>query len=400
MIWYKKIKNDRKKRLWVGLTVLSALLVGGAVFTLLNMPVNPNILLDPFYRSVQTKKSSDGCDQGALEYYAYSAVDPSAHKNNKFGLYIYAEEQDFFDLAEDLVNSNGGKWGYVLIPYNVKDYDRGKWRRVFSTLYKKQLIPVIQLYDVDTKKYKEQTDRAAEFLNSFLWPIRQRYISVYNEPNDTRFWKGYTDPKEYAEILKYTVKTFKDRNENFFMMNGAFNVSAVSGDGYIDAFEYMRQMDEAVPGIFSMLDGWASHSYPQPAFSGSPYDSGRNSIRAYEVELKFLREELNVKKDLPVFITETGWAHAEGENYNSSYLSLDTVAKYMEIAYEKYWLPDDRVLAVMPFTIWYRPPFDNFSWIDNDKKPYAHFEAIKSMKKVAGTPEKLVTENITIGECP
>ena len=77
--------------------------------------------------------------------------------NNKYGLYIYAERQDFFEIAADMVNSNGGAWGYVLIPYNVKDRDEKRWKRVFSDLNRLKLIPIIQLWDVDLDKYESQT---------------------------------------------------------------------------------------------------------------------------------------------------------------------------------------------------------------------------------------------------
>ena len=335
----------------------------------------------------------------SIEYVYYSGSDPNWEKNNKFGLYIYAEEKDLFEIAQNLVNTNGGNWGYVLIPYSVKDQDRDKWGRVFDQLISKHLIPVIQLWNLDFEHYKKETQQAAEFLNSFIWPIRYRYISVYNEPNDDKFWFGKADPEGYAKVLDYTIKTFKDTNNDFFMLNGALNISSSGDDDNIDAFKFMESMNNEVTGIFSKLDGWASHPYPQPNFAGSPDDNGRMSIRAYEDELKYLKDNLGVFKDLPVFITETGWAHAEGENYNSSYLPVDTVAKYFKKAYENVWLKDDRVRAVMPFTIKYDPPFDHFSWVNQDKVPYLHYDVIKDMDKVKGEPPTLSTGSVNIHNC-
>jgi len=334
-----------------------------------------------------------------IEYMYYEDKDTAWTDNNKFGIYVYAENKDFFELAQELVNSNGGDWGYVLIPFNVKDNDDGKWGRVFEQLNKKHLIPVIQLWDVDVKNYKEQTKAAAKFLNEFVWPIRYRYISVYNEPNDANFWYGYVDPEEYAQILNYTVDTFKKENTEFFVMNGALNVTAADNTVSMDAFKYMQRMNVEVPGIFNKLDGWASHSYPQPNFSGNPYTWGRWGIRAYEDELAFLKNTLKVKKELPVFITETGWAHAEGENFNYSYLPVNTVADFYKIAYEEIWLKDDKVRAVMPFTIRYDVPFDHFSWVNKDNIPYKHFDTIKSLKKVSGNPPKIVTEMFEVTSC-
>lgn len=334
-----------------------------------------------------------------IEYMYYEDKPKDWEKNNKFGLYIYAERKDFFEIAQNLVNSNEGEWGYVLIPYNVKDRDKDKWGRVFEQLNNKKLIPVIQLWDIDTDDYKDQTEEAADFLNKFVWPIRYRYISAYNEMNDSKFWYGRVDPKEYAQILDYTINIFKEENPDFILMNGAFNVTAPTDSLHMDAFEYMKQMDAEVPGIFNKLDAWASHPYPQPNFSGNPYTYGRWGIRAYEDELKFLKENLNVTKELPVFITETGWAHAEGEEYNSSYLNADTVAEFFKIAFEEIWLKDPKVRAVMPFTIRYEAPFDHFSWINKDNVPYKQYDVVKELDKVKGEPPVLIKKIVPVKSC-
>ncbi len=339
------------------------------------------------------------CQPQEVEFYTYSGNNPLWRENNKYGIYIYAEIDEFFDKAEELVNSGKGDWGYVLIPYNVKDNNFEKWKDVFAKLSEKHLIPVIQLHDVNVDDYKEQTKDAAEFLNRFLWPIRYRYISVYNEPNDQKFWYGRVDPEEYAKILKYTIEVFKEENPDFFMLNGAFNVTAPSDDNHMDSLEFMRRMELAEPGVFSKLDGWASHPYPQPNFSGHPHNEGRWSIKAYETELSYLRQVLKVDKYFPVFITETGWAHAEGENYSSGYLPVDTVAEYFKMAFEDVWLKDDRIRAVMPFTIKYDPPFDHFSWINKDNVPYKHFDVIRDLKKIKGRPPELVVNKVQVGNC-
>lgn len=349
--------------------------------------------------SPESTKTTKCTSESTVEYFTYKQTDPLWKENNKFGLYIYAEESKMFDIAKKLVNSNGGQWGYVLIPFNVKDRDSTKWSRVFTQLVEKKLIPIIQLWDVDTSSFKEQTKGAAEFLNGFLWPIKYRYISVYNETNDSKFWYGKVDPEEYAEILDYTIKAFKSKNQDFFMMNGALNVTAGTDGLNMDAFLYMKKMNEKVDGIFEKLDGWASHPYPQPNFAGSPKTEGRWGIRAYDDELKFLKDELGVKKDLPVFITETGWAHAEGENYNASYLPVKTVAEYFKTAYKDYWLKDDRVRAVIPFTVRYDAPFDHFSWVNADNVPYYHYDVIKDMEKVKGEPPSLEKSLMKVDNC-
>ena len=328
-----------------------------------------------------------------VDYYTYA--ESAWEHNNKFGIYIYAENKDFFELAQKLVNSNGGDWGYVLIPFNVKDNDKDKWERVFTQLRNKHLIPVIQLWDIDLDDYEDQTEESAQFLDSFVWPIKPRYITAYNEMNDSKFWYGKVDPTEYATILNYTIDVFKNQNPDFYIMNGALNISAPTDSIHMDALEYITKMNERVPGIFSKLDGWASHPYPQPNFSGSPLASGRWSIKAYEEELEHLKS-LGVEKELPVFITETGWAHQEGESFNQTYWDIDKVSEDFKTAYTKVWLEDDRVRAVMPFTIRYDPPFDHFSWVNKDNVPYKHYDVVKSIKKVSGNPPRLEIKTINV----
>lgn len=368
-----------------------------------NFLTKPSEISEAIYNPFKTVPNLDEpvCLDYEVKQFAFYLDEPKDFKqNNKFGLYIYAERQDFFEKASELVNSNGGSWGYVLIPYNVKDRDSVKWKRVFEDLNRLKLIPVIQLWDVDLDKYESQTRKAVKFLDSFDWPIKQRYISVYNEMNDSKFWYGKIDPVSYAKILEFTIKTFKEVDNDFVMMNGAFNVSAGNTLTTVDSFFYMQKMNEAVPGIFNQLDAWASHSYPQPNFSGNPLSTGRWGIRAYEDELNFLKNKLGVRKDLPVFITETGWAHKEGEKNDRSFFSEEKVAENYKIAFEQVWLKDERVRAVMPFTIKYNPPFDHFSWLKEDyKSTYKQFEVVKSLPKINGKPPVLVKGSLKIPKC-
>jgi len=389
------------RNIWV-LGVLAILVVLGVKIYNYNYAVNKKAtveIINPVNKGEETPPYTQ-CNQfSSIEYMSYPNYSSFTKPNNKFGIYIYAEEERFFKLAEKLVNSNGGDWGYVLIPYNVKDRDYTKWKRVFTNLNSKHLIPIIQLWDIDTAKYKNDTKESASFLNSFLWPVKERYIGVYNEPNDDKFWKGNANAKSYAQILSYTIDIFKQENPNFFILNGALNASAPNGGGYINPLLFLYQINQEIPGIFEKLDGWASHPYPQPNFSGSPYDTGLWSIKAYESELTYLKNTLGLKKNFPVFITETGWAHAEGNPYNGSYFNAQTVAQNYKTAFEEVWLKDDKVRAVTPFTILYNPPYDHFSWINSDGVPYDQYEIVKNIKKVEGEPASLQKTRMQISNC-
>ena len=317
------------------------------------------------------------------------------YQNNKVGLYIYAEIKEFTDLAAEMVNANGGDWGYVLIPYNVKDRDETRWIELFDRLNKDHLIPIIQLWDLDLdneERRDNQIKESAEFLHKQKWPIKNRYISVYNEPNSEDFWNGDINPEEYAVVLDKTIDTFNKLSPDYFMLNAGFNASARTGDGHLDEREFLIRMNTKVPGIFRKLDGWASHPYPQPNFSGSPKASGRDSIKAYEWELDLLKRYFGIdKENLPVFITETGWAHKESKAFDEGEpiqypLDEHQVADNIRYAFENVWLKDEKVVAVTPFTIRYNPPHDNFSWITSNNNPYAQFDSIKDMGKEKGKP--------------
>jgi len=310
------------------------------------------------------------------------SFNPQAYPNNKVGLYIYSIN-DYADTAAQMVNSNGGDWGYVLVPYAVYDNDIEKWDGFFKQLHKDHLIPIIQLWDL---RNTPETTHAAKFLDLLPWPTTTHYVSVYNEPNDAGFWNGKIDPEGYAHTLDETINVFKSQNQQFFILNGAFNASARTKDQYLDEEEYLIRMDKEKPGIFKKLDGWASHSYPQPNFSGKVEDIGRDSIRAYEWELAILKKHFSVE-NLPVFITETGWAHREGETPDYSFYPATQTADFIKEAFEKVWLPDTRVVAVTPFTIKYSHPHDHFNWLDSNLNPYPQYSALQQIPKVAGKPE-------------
>ena len=338
-------------------------------------------------------KESQVCIETTYNKDVGDIQDIIGYQNNKFGLYIYAEE-DFVEIAGDLVNSNGGDWGYVLIPINIKDYDGTKWRKIFRLLNSKHLIPIIQLWDLSKEDEEGQLKESATFLDSLDWPIEKRYISVFNEPNDSRFWREKANPEEYAKILDETISIFKNQSPKFFILNGAFNSSARTGGGYIDEETFLVRMNNAIPGIFEKLDGWASHPYPQPEYRGNPMDTGRNSIKAYDWELNLLNTLFGVN-NLPVFITETGWAHTNGQPYNIGYLSKEIVARYFVEAYTEVWLLDERVVAVTPFTIRYEKPFEHFSWIDEEETPYLHFKVVQELSKTQGKPPFLIKQEVS-----
>jgi hypothetical protein len=158
------------------------------------------------------------------------------------------------------------------------------------------------------------------------------------------------------------------------------DAAATTGIGTLDEQVFLERVNAEDPEVLSLFDGWTSHSYPNPGFSGSPYETGRLSIRGWEWELAFLKE-LGIENDFPVFITETGWT-TKGKNQKR-------VSEYYTEAYKNAW-NDPRIVAVTPFVLTYlSAPFDMFSWKNPKTNTYLpHYEAVKGIEKIKGEPEK------------
>lgn len=350
----------------------------------------------------------------------HAITDPTTATNNRFGIHIITPTADEVNAAYDLVNSTGGDWGYITVVIEDKDMKLDKWQQFFNLLRQKHLIPIVRLAThPEGNSWARPTENLAQdwanFLDQLNWPIKNRYITIYNEPNHGAEWGGEVDPAGYAKVLDQTITALKNKNPDFFVMNAGLDVSTPEQPPrYKDALQYMQTMDATVPGIFEKLDGWVSHSYPNPGFVGTPDDSGRGTVRTWYWELQILRD-LGVKKNLPVFITETGWKHAQGLNYNPSLPSTQQVADYYKISFQEAW-DNNRIVAVTPFILNYQnPPFDHFSFkkVTGEKQEanilgvqfpeektdfHPHYLAIKDLPKISGKPLQENKFQLTKGE--
>lgn len=331
----------------------------------------------------------------------YAIADPLSVSNNKFGIHIISPTVDEASPAADLVNSSGGDWGYVTFLLESKDRDVNRIQQFFDYLRKRHLIPLVRLATQPQdggfwkRPYEGEEVAWADFLDSLRWPVKNRYVIIYNEPNHALEWGKTVDPKDYAKTLNKTIDALKKKNEDFFVLNAGFDASTPhEPPNYYDQLEFMQEMEEEVPGIFQKLDGWVSHSYPNPGFAGSPEDSGRGTVRTFLWELEQLKK-LGVTKTLPVFITETGWKHSDGQNINPRLPSPENVAQYYEKSFNGAW-NNGTIVAVTPFLLNYQdPPFDHFSFKKNaktlsressEKDFHLPYYILQSMPKVRGKP--------------
>lgn len=306
---------------------------------------------------------------------------------NKFGIHLATPQDEDIDRAQELVNSNGGRWGYVTLVIQENDMDVSKWQGVFDTLREKELIPIIRIATQPQgsnwkRPSPSEAQKWADFLNKLNWVIKHRYVILFNEPNHATEWGGSVDPQSFATVNEEFARTLRAAHPDFFIMMGGLDASAPSKPPqYQDAGIFMREVITYIGAedVNALFDGLSSHSYPNPGFVGSVNGQGKGTVRTYQWELELLRS-MGVKS-LPVFITETGWHGGE--------LSREDVASRFKYAYENIWLPDTRVVAVTPFILNYQSdPFLQFSWIkEGNNGVYPEYETVKNMIKRSGKPD-------------
>lgn len=304
----------------------------------------------------------------------FAIVDPRQSPNNRFGIHVL-EAEDLAPAAE-LVNSNGD-WGYVTIVLRVNDLNQEKWQAIFDQMRRLHLIPLIRLATAPdgaswTKPRGEDADRLVEFLNSLNWVIENRYVVLFNEPNHAKEWGNEIKPQEYVVVVKDLAQKLKTASSDFFILPAGFDTAAPNSADTMAATEFWRQMYLADPQIFTYFDGWNSHSYPNPGFSGSVSGTGLGSIRSYQAEINYL-SRFGLPANLPVFITETGWVNSAGD-----------LPRLYDQAFTQVW-QQPNLVAVTPFVLNYpQAPFKQFSWMG-----MSHYEAVAQLRKISGRPEQI-----------
>ncbi|PIY69370.1 hypothetical protein COY90_00980 [Candidatus Roizmanbacteria bacterium CG_4_10_14_0_8_um_filter_39_9] len=309
-----------------------------------------------------------------------------ASPNNKVGISLLQPTDEDIKMASELVNSSGGDYGYATLVIQENDRSVSKWQDVFEKLREAHLIPIVRLAtQPEGENWRRPTlndaPSWAEFLNVLNWVTEKRYIVLFNEPNHGSEWGGEVDAKNYREVAVAFAQKLKEKNKDFFIMSAGLDGAAPNAlPLYEDEEAFLAELfQKNDTPLENVIDGWASHSYPNPGFSASPWDAGKKSIRGYDWELQTI-QSLGVSKNFPVFITETGWV--------SDRLTRATVAAYYKQAFENVWGPDPRVMAVTPFVFNYQSdPFLGFSWKkQGEESYYAQYYSVWEIPKVLGTP--------------
>lgn len=307
----------------------------------------------------------------------HAIEDPLINPNNKFGVHILFTSE--LEKARELINSNGGDWGYITIPIQANDKDLEKWQKFMDESKQIHVIPIIRIatenYYFNTSFWRKPSQEDvldfANFLNSLEWPVKNRYVIIFNEVNRGDEWEGTPNPAEYAQILNYAVKVFKSLSPDFFIISAGLDNASAN-----DQYYFMMQMNQEAPGIFNKIDGLGSHSYPNPGFSQPPWTITNKSISSFKFEGN-LAFELS-GKNLPVFITETGWSRDK--------LSENQISSYFTYAFENIW-SDENIVAVTPFLLQAgHGPFFQFSLIHDDGSFNEISKTLQGIAKTKGSP--------------
>lgn len=278
--------------------------------------------------------------------------------NNKFGIHVLSEND--FPKASEIVNQNGREWGYVTFVIREDEMDPVRWSSAFEKLTEYKLIPIVRIATTQgsngvwTKPSPETATKWATFLDQLPWPQKKRIVSLWNEPNHAKEWGGTISPVEYAAFSRRFWEELKKASFDFYVLPAGFDGAAPNSESTMDSQRFFDQMNEYDPLIFTIFDGWASHSYPNPDFSASPSENGKMSVRGFEWEINYL-QRYHLSQNIEVYIKETGWKNT-GNNQ-------EKIADYYKQAFSEAW-NTPRVVAVTPFILRYdQKPFKQFSWI-------------------------------------
>jgi hypothetical protein len=305
-----------------------------------------------------------------------------------------------------------GEWGYVTQLVRLDDLDPDRWQIFMDLCAELHLTPVLRLatvYDREADRwiapppdpngtYHTVATRYADFAAALDWPTGEHFVVVGNEPNHGNEWGGQPDPAAYARFLIDVTNALHAADPGARVLNAGFDAYAphtgglpfVDGGVYMDEESFLDGMVAAHPDVFTHIDAWASHAYPQGPFAEGPWRQSyqvdllngaanpahieppegvfNRGVNGYEWELYKLATY--GVGPLPVLITETGWRHAESADPASpdggpALPDAETMAHYLDLAlhgnegrYPQYpetgwtpWLDDPRVVAVTLFAL-------------------------------------------------
>lgn len=133
----------------------------------------------------------------------------------------------------------------------------------------------------------------------------------------------YGSPEDYAKVLKAAYDAVKAENASATVIGGAF-----AGYDYkwIEAF--------ARAGGFGSLDGFSAHPY---VFAEGKKGTPDSALRHLD-ELKSLIDRLAPGRNVPVYVTETGWPVHTGVNGVTEEQAATYLRQFMLLAKSRPWI--------------------------------------------------------------
>jgi hypothetical protein len=334
---------------------------------------------------------------------------------NKWGVHLLLDDgviqwptevwEQHLAYARQLVGENG----FVVQLVRSDDLDVAKWGRFVDDATRYGLRPILRLAtyqdrrgghwvapdkDAEGATYHRLARRYAEYVRQLMPDEGWLYVSVGNEPNRGDEWGGRPNPAEYAQFLLDVANALHRVSPRISVLNAALDLYAPNTGDHesnglraIDAETFLRGMLAHDRRVFDAIDAWASHAYPLGPFAAPPtatafqiddLDDPRRTdrsrpptglanrgVNAYKWELHVLRS-LGVERRQPVFVTETGWRHADAHEESADSLMaripgtqaasyvLDAFGKGGPLVGERSytpWTADEDVVAVALFAL-------------------------------------------------
>jgi hypothetical protein len=305
-----------------------------------------------------------------------------APPNNIVGLNLARLHQPrYLRAAADVVNANGGAWGYVTILLTRQERDNELSAMVLQQLldrcFEARLLPIVRVattFDVETGIWERPTDdeptRWRALFEQVRWPNRLVWVIPANEANLGREWGGEVDVVSYARYVEQFMNVFEGA-DRLRVVNGPMNLSNPHKLPEMqDAFDFLERQADLTPSYFERLPAWATNSYRVDGLG----EGARFTHKGYETELEF------VGRDMPVIVAESGFLNHHDD---------EAVARFFVQAYKE-WQADRRVIAATPL-IWdpdaddrWMFTLDDFGGVESDSAAY---RALRGLPRIAGSAQ-------------
>ena len=260
-----------------------------------------------------------------LSVWLMSAPAVLATNGNKLGVHIL-ETEELSEVAKLLPDG-----GFVTVPVRLDQLGEIKWQKFFDEADKFRFIPIIRLATSHNGKYWERPTKYdivkfAGFFSKLDWHRGELIVIAFNEPNHAPEWGGKVDPANYGASLTFLVDWFATEPKQYLVLPAALDAAAGNSPATMALNLFLERLISEFPETIDKLAGWNSHAYPNPGFAGNPTDSHKMSVRSYQYELDEIKKRTG--KDLPAYITETGW--------DQNKVKIKLIPQYFQFAYQKF----------------------------------------------------------------